>query len=129
MNLLKIEDIFNLKNLKFYFKFKHNDLPKYLQSLPILNNYEIHSHATRSKNNIHITQTSHKFTNHCIRNFLPTIINNTSTNVLHKIITHSLQGFTNYYKHSIYVHIIQIVSYLIVIYVTLNCYDLFICIS
>ncbi len=34
MKLLKVNDILQLQELKFYYKYKNNKLPQYLQALP-----------------------------------------------------------------------------------------------
>ncbi len=48
LNLLKVEDIFELQVLKFYFKFKNGSLPHCLQSLPLQHNQDIHNHNTHT---------------------------------------------------------------------------------
>ncbi len=40
MKLLKISDIIKLQQLKFYYKYKNNKLPHYLQALPFHPNTE-----------------------------------------------------------------------------------------
>ncbi len=53
MKLLKISDILKLQELKFYYKYKNNKLPHYLQTLPFHPNSKTHDHDTRIKHNIH----------------------------------------------------------------------------
>ncbi len=52
IKLLKLNDILKLQEYKFYFKFKNNKLPHYLQNLPLNGNINAHSHTTRTQNNI-----------------------------------------------------------------------------
>ncbi len=52
LKLLKIIDIFKLRELKFYYKYKNNKLPQYLQLLPFHSNTENHEYATRIQHNI-----------------------------------------------------------------------------
>ncbi len=52
MKLLKVKDILKLQELQFYYKFKNNKLPHYLQSLPFYTNMETHIYATRIQHNI-----------------------------------------------------------------------------
>ena len=98
LNLLKVEDIFKLQVMKFYFKFKNGSLPHYLQSLPLQHNQDVHSHNTRSCKIIHQLNTNHEYAKKCIRNSLPKIINDTPKCITDKVQTHSLQGFSNYAK-------------------------------
>ncbi len=52
MKLLKINDILKLQQLMFYYKYKNNKLPHYLQALPFHPNTRTHDHNTRIKHNI-----------------------------------------------------------------------------
>ena len=45
--LLKLEDLFKLNTLKFYFKYKNNDLPKYFLTYNCITRSDIHIHNTR----------------------------------------------------------------------------------
>ncbi len=101
LNILKIEDIFKLQVLKFYFKYKNGSLPQYLQSLPLQHNRDIHSQNTRTCNDIHQTITKHEYAKKCIRNSLPKIVNDTPKCITDKVETHSLQGFAKYAKNYI----------------------------
>ncbi len=50
--LLKVIDILKLQEYTFYFKFKNNKLPQYLQNKLLNGNINAHSHATWTENNI-----------------------------------------------------------------------------
>ncbi len=52
-NPLKLCDILKHQELNFYFKYKNNKLPHYLQSLPFYPNTETHDIATRISPKIH----------------------------------------------------------------------------
>ena len=43
LSMLKVDDILKLQQLKFYYKYIHNNLPVYLQNWRILFNYDIHN--------------------------------------------------------------------------------------
>ncbi len=101
--ILKIEDILKLQELKFYYKIKHNKLPSYLQQLPLKPNSDFHSYATRSRNKIHLPRADHKYADYCIRYNLPKFINSMPNNIIDKVHTHSLAGFSKYAKN----HFIQ----------------------
>ncbi len=98
VKLLKIIDIFKLQELKFYYTYKNNKLPHYLQSLPFHPNTETHNHATHIQHNIHEAKTNHTFAKNCVCFDIPKIVNVTPNSILDKIHNHSLQGFFWIYK-------------------------------
>ena len=56
LSLLKVDDILKLQQLKFYYKYLHNDLPCYLQNGRFVFKYEVHGHDTKDKNKkIHLS--------------------------------------------------------------------------
>ncbi len=98
LKLLKVEDILQLKELMFNYKFKHSNLPHYLNNMQLLPNRDTHDHATRTQTNIHQTWINHEYAKTCIQHNLPKTINTTPNYILNKIETHSLQGYAGYYK-------------------------------
>ncbi len=94
LKLLKVNDIFKLLELKFYYKYKDNKLPHYLQSLPFHPNTRTHDHDIRIKHKIHNPIGKHVFTKNCVQFEIPKIVNNFPNSILDKINTHSLQGFS-----------------------------------
>ncbi len=62
LKLLKVNDIFKLQELKFYYKYKNNKLPHYLQCLPFHPNTRTHDHDTHIKHKIHNPIGKHVFT-------------------------------------------------------------------
>ena len=100
LNLLKIEDIFVLNALKFYYKLKHRKLPQYFYSM-FTHNTETHEHNTRYK---HITATQKPNTSSgslCLRYFLPQLVDKTAKSIIDKVETHSLHGFSTFIKKHI----------------------------
>ena len=93
LNLLKMEDILILQQLKFYFKYVHNKLPTYFQQWNLIHNVDVHSQIATYRVN-------REFAKKCIRYNLPFIINNTINSVKDKLLTHSLKGFANYAKYT-----------------------------
>ncbi len=81
-NLFKLCDVLKLQELKFYFKYKNNKLPHYLQSIPFHPNTETHDHATRISHKIHQTICKHAFAKSCIRSDIPLIVNNCPNSIL-----------------------------------------------
>ena len=98
LNILKLNDIFILNQLKFYHKLINNNLPKYFYQFQINENRLVHQHYTRTASCIHTLKVNHTFAKKCIRYNLPVIINNTKKNIKEKVYTHSLKGFSTYIK-------------------------------
>ncbi len=82
MKLLKISDILKLQELKFYYKYKNNNLPHYLQTLPFHPNTKTHYHDTHFKHNIHHPRGKHVFAKNCVRYDIHRIINNCPNSIL-----------------------------------------------
>ena len=68
--------------------------------MPFISNEEhsSHSYETRDDNLMYIGPVRHEFAKQCIRQTQPRLINNTPKNVIDKVNTHSLKGFSNYAK-------------------------------
>ena len=98
LQILKIDDQLKLQELKFFYKYRHDNVPVYLLNGNIIPNYNIHSHDTRKATNIHTSMTRHEFAKKCLKYNLPHIINDIPELVLERIVTHSLRGFAYYFK-------------------------------
>ena len=100
-NLLKLEDIFTLRCLKFYYNLKNKMLPSYFyEMLPTAG--EIHGIQTRQAGDLHRQRTTRTVgAENCIRNKILDEIVNYEPLVLDKVHTHSYQGFSNYAKNFI----------------------------
>jgi hypothetical protein len=95
LNLLKINDIKFINELKFYYKLQQNQLPEYFSSFV---NYmrDRHTYNTRNRNNLVLPKISHEFARKCIRYNVIKSINETPDHIKNKIYTHSLKGLTKY---------------------------------
>ncbi len=98
LELIKLMDILTLQELKFYYKYKNNGLPYYLQNVPFHYNSLTHQTNTCTQQNILVGRTAHEYAKQCIRYDLPMLVNNTPKEILDKIDTHSLRGFAGYIK-------------------------------
>ena len=98
LNLLKVKDILFVQEMKFYYKYLHNDLPEYLLRIPFVYNKNIHSHYTRTRNKLSVTKPSHEYAKKCLRHDIPRVINNAPSMYIDKIATHSIEGFSWYIK-------------------------------
>ena len=97
-SLLKLNDIFKINVLKFYYKYCHNLLPIYFQSINFLQRTDLHSYQTRSRFMLQINKTRTKLAETSIRYTLPKLVNDTTSVILEKNFSHSLQGFISYIK-------------------------------
>lgn len=85
LKILKIQDMFKLRCLKFLYNMSHNAVPAYFSE----NFIENTAGETRTKG-----------ASQCLRFFLKTdILPNTPRNILDKIHTHSFDGFSLYVKN------------------------------
>ena len=100
LEILKIHDLYKLNILKFYFKYKHSELPNFFQSFSLQPRSLIHQYNTRIKTQLNVNKTKRKFAENCVRNQIALIVNKTQSNILDKIDTHSLEGYCNYIKYS-----------------------------
>ena len=102
VNVLKINDVFKLNALKFYYKYTNNELPSYFCRFQLTRQGSDHPYDTRHGDQIRTTRTRINFVDHSLRNHLPSLINSTPPNIMSKITTHSLHGFYIYFKKSDY---------------------------
>ena len=98
---LKISDMLRVNALKFYYKHQHGKLPNYFYNFNLTTQGSHHSYDTRSSEQIRTDRTRADFCDNRIRLFLPKVINSTTANLLHKITTHCLQGFSSNIKRCI----------------------------
>ena len=99
LNLLKMNDIYKISVLKFYYQYCHDQLPYYLQSFDFTRRAETHHYNTRNKSALNIKKVNIVSASYILRNSTPKIINETPSVILDKITTHSLQGFMSYAKY------------------------------
>ncbi len=65
-------------------------MPWYLYNHPFVQNAERHTHFTRVQGN--------EYARYCIRYRIPLIVNESTPEIINKIDSHSLQGFSKYIK-------------------------------
>ena len=99
MHLLKVGDIHTVQQLKKVYKLTQNNLPAYFNSFLIRRQHNIHEHLTRNRHMLFTEKVHHKFAEKCIRYSVFKTVNDTPTQIIDKMYTHSLQGVANYSKH------------------------------
>ena len=101
LDLLKLYDIFKVFQMKFYHKYVNGKLPIYFLNMPFVLNNERHDYSTRRRNYIHTSLVSHEFAKKSLRYILPHTVNNTPRIIKEKVFTHSLKGFSMYFKKNL----------------------------
>ena len=98
LDILKIEHLFSQSCLKFVYKFKKRELPKYFLSFQCVPRSSVHDHDTRGASRIDTLYTRTHMAAKCIRSHLPVLLNDTPAIIINKIDTHSIQGFSFFIK-------------------------------
>jgi hypothetical protein len=97
LGLLKIQDIFDIQCVKFFYKFRNNTLPGYFNTFFTINE-NIHGHNTRQIEHVHLYRYRTNINKNQIRHFIPNLINNLSGEIRNKIATHSITSVTSALK-------------------------------
>ena len=94
---MKVQDIYTLALLKFYYKYEKESLPNYFNGMfePV---FVSHDHYTRQCNNPVKNVCNTKLAEKSLRFSLLTAIENIDDKVIQKVATHSLWGYSNYAK-------------------------------
>ena len=97
LKLLKLDDIYNMCLLKFYYKLEHENLPVYFRNFMTSHNHT-HTHL-RSRSVPVPTYTRTKSAQLSVRNYLPTFLCQFPNLIIDKVDTHSYEGFSRYCKN------------------------------
>ena len=89
MHLLKVGDIHTVQQLKNFYKLTQNNLPAYFNSFLIRRQHNIHEHLTRNRHMLVTEKVHHKFAEKCIRYSVFKTVNDTPTQIIDKMYTHS----------------------------------------
>lgn len=96
LNLLKVDDVFKLQQLKFFYNYLHNNLPYYFQDLVF--DSSKHEYETRYKNKLQVKRVNHEFAKQNVLYSIPTMFNVLPKLITDKIYSHSVTGFVRYSK-------------------------------
>ena len=96
LNILSVPDMLLLNSMKFYYKYKHKEVPDYFASFTIHAQGSTHDYNTRQRDGIRTNRTRINLTEKCLRNYLPKTIPNY---ILTRIDTHSIKGCSSAVKH------------------------------
>ena len=101
LKLLKISDLYSAQEFRLVFKLRRKLLPKYFLNKSYLRHSDRHDHDTRNAQNFELLRSKHQFTSNSICYRVPEIMNdrnNSYSDILNKIDTHSLSGYMKYIK-------------------------------
>ena len=96
--LLKVEDIYKINILKFYFKYCNNQLPYFFQQFSFQQQSDVHQYDTGQKCDLKLSSVKKQVSQNSLRHVIPKMINQTPRCITDKIKTHCLQGFVSYIK-------------------------------
>ena len=99
LQLLNVNDILKVQQLRFYFSLIHNKLTIYFNCFNLSRNYHFHNYLTRLSNHFHVAKEKHTFATKCLRLSLPTLLNYLPSCITDKYFTHSINGFATYVKN------------------------------
>ena len=110
LNLLKVKDIFEWTALKSFYKLKKkNCLPVYITGM-FQDFFREHDHNTRQHLVLNNVFSSSRYSEKCIRFYLPIIVN-----ILEKEMTHCYHGFIFYIKNVWLTYMWLIARFIVVI--------------
>ena len=97
-NILKLPDIHCLNQLKFYWRYLHQELPEFFYSIPFPRNSDMHDHDTRHKDDFRAARPTAEYNRDVIRNSLPAILNNLSIELMAMCESNNLSSLVNMFK-------------------------------
>ena len=97
LRLLKVNDIFEVQCLKFWYKFVNKKLPTYFRDMFIYN-YELHDIVTRSHDRLHLYPTRTSGARNVLRHHIPELLNKFPEYLMDRIKTHSLHSISYHIK-------------------------------
>lgn len=98
LRILKISDMYNQQELKFYFRYVNKLLPDFFANVNLMRINEQHGYNTTGNLNFVTYRFKYNFSQCSMMKRLPRVISNSPISILNKISTHSLNGFSNYIK-------------------------------
>ena len=86
LKLLKIEDIFKIQCLKFYYRLCKNKIPHYFSTnFRFTRNIDVHERQLRHGNRFRLERVNRMTTRQTLRHYLPGLLNNTPETIINSI--------------------------------------------
>ena len=96
--ILKIQDLYELEQLKFFHKHNRNLIPYYLQSISFPKNYLFHSYPTKAAGELRPSRPETEYSRCTVWNNIPKLVNSLSAHLNIHLLNSSLPSFVNEYK-------------------------------
>ena len=93
LHLLKVNDIFDVQCLIFWYKFVNKKLPNYIRDM-FKYNYELHDIGTRSHDRLHLYPTRTSGARNVLKYHIPALPNKFPEYLIDRIKTHSLNSIS-----------------------------------
>ena len=97
LRLLKVNNIFDVQCLKFWYKFFNKKLPNYFRDM-FKYNYELHDIVTRSHDRLHLYPTRTSGARNVLKYHIPELLNKFPEYLMDRIKTHSLHSISYHIK-------------------------------
>ena len=97
LRILKSSDVYKLKCLKLYHRFKNNQVPPYFNDI-LSSSLPQHPYNTRNSNVAQRQIPKRSSSSKCIRYYIPELLSITPPCIKDKFLTHSYDGFSLYVK-------------------------------
>ena len=99
LQILKVDDLKRMCELKFYHKYVNNSLPEYFLTNFISTNNDVHNRLTRNSDKLVVPVHRRQCFRSGLRFTIVKTVNESSDNVISKCSTHSLNSFSKYVKN------------------------------
>ena len=96
-NLIKLDDMYSLTAMKFYYKYVNNLLPLYFVGM-FDTRIQTHSYNTRNRDNVIPNRPRHFLLNNSVRYTIPDLLKKLPSCIIDKTETHSIKGISTYMK-------------------------------
>ena len=96
LNILSVPDMLFLNSMKFYYKYKRNEVPDYFTSFNLHTQGSTHDYNTRQRDDIRTNRVRINLTEKC---YSPKMINYIPNQIWNLINTHSIEGFASAVKY------------------------------
>lgn len=98
LDILKLDDIFELKKLKFCHSIINDTCPVFFKDMLPSRHSTVRCYNTRNIRSFNTVRVKHKFAEKCIRYEIPFLLNHKPDLIISKLYTHSLNGLAFYFK-------------------------------
>ena len=99
LHILKLPDIIKMQEYKFYYKIVNGMVPTFFLSYNLPRHLDIHNYATRRNYLLVTPRLVYNICRCSMKYRLPSIVNAMPSQIIEKVYTHSIKGFSLYIKN------------------------------